>query len=82
MGVGRFEDLTAYRSATSLADDLRKEVERWSSIDQWTIGVQLLRAADSIGANIAEGMGRHGFRDPAKFLRLHRAIRRRAQTPN
>jgi four helix bundle protein len=34
---------------------------------QFSMGDQLLRAADSIGANIAEGFGRFHYLDSAKF---------------
>ena len=70
--MGGFHDLIAYRCAAALADDLRAEVVTWPSIDEWTLGVQLVRAADSVGANIAEGVGRHGFRDQARFLLMAR----------
>jgi four helix bundle protein len=66
--VASFEDLTAYQRAVALADDLRAAVDRWSSMDQWTVGVQLVRAADSVGANIAEAFGRATPRDQQRFL--------------
>ena len=66
--MGKPEDLIAYREAGSLADDLRDELRRWSSVDQWTVGVQLVRAADSVGANIAEALGRGTPRDEQRFL--------------
>ena len=37
-----------------------------------TIGGQLARAADSIGANIAEGTGRGTFKDNKHFARIGR----------
>jgi four helix bundle protein len=66
--VGRHEDLVAYQHAAALADDLRAAVRDWPSIDQWTVGVQLIRAADSVGANIAESVGRSTDRDEQRFL--------------
>jgi four helix bundle protein len=70
--VSSFEDLDAYRHAVELADDLRGAVGKWSSIDQWTLGVQLIRAADSVGANIAEAFGRHSPADQGRFLLIAR----------
>jgi four helix bundle protein len=53
--------LAAYRHAAALADALNKLVTSWPSFDLWTVGQQLVRAGDSVGANIAEGAGRwHG----------------------
>ena len=61
MGSRAFRQLVAYRKACDLAGHARSEVFRWGSFDRWTVGLQLVRAADSIGANIAEGTGRwHG----------------------
>jgi four helix bundle protein len=37
-------------------------------VDQWTVGVQLVRSADSVGANIAEAFGRGTPRDEQRFL--------------
>ena len=56
--VAGFEELLAYRRSVVLADELRIAVATWGSFDMWTVGIQLVRAADSIGANIAEAYGR------------------------
>jgi four helix bundle protein len=61
-----------YRRAVELADDLRLAVAGWDSLDAWSAGIQLLRAADSVGANIAEAYGRHGYRDQRRFLYVAR----------
>ena len=64
----RYRDLAAYRHAEDLADDLYRVVSRWSAFDQWTTGMQLVRAADSIGANIAEAAGRWQPKDKKRLL--------------
>jgi four helix bundle protein len=70
--VSSYEDLTAYQQAVALADDLRARVADWPSLDQWTLGVQLVRSADSVGANIAEGYGRLSDREQQRFLLIAR----------
>src|SRR3954447_16793580 len=45
----------------------------WSSFDRWSVGVQLVRAADSIGANIAEAAGRTSDADQRRLLVIARA---------
>jgi four helix bundle protein len=67
-----FRDLVAYRLATQLATDLRREVKSWDAFDRWSAGIQLMRAADSIGANIAEAVGRFRFGDRLRFLHIAR----------
>lgn len=36
------------------------------------IGKQIVRSADSIGANIAEGLGRGSFQDNRRFIKIAR----------
>jgi len=44
-------------------------VMKWDYFCKDTVGKQLVRAADSIGANIAEGTGRGSFVDNRRFIR-------------
>jgi four helix bundle protein len=66
--ASQFRDLTAYRLAVELADDAHDAVARWPSFARWTVGLQLVRAADSIGANIAEAAGRWHEADKRRLL--------------
>jgi four helix bundle protein len=72
MQGSRFKELEAYKLSVALADELRIAVLGWGSFDVWSTGIQLLRAADSVGANIAEGYGRHGTLDQRRFLYVAR----------
>jgi four helix bundle protein len=47
-------------------------VRRWNALDRSLLGVQLVRAAYSVGANIAEGSGRWHGRDRRQFLYVAR----------
>lgn len=67
-----FEKLDVYRLAECLADRTWDIVNRWTRLARDTIGKQLVRAADSIGANIAEGVGRGAYRDNRRFVRISR----------
>jgi len=73
MARTEFEDLRVYRLAENLADQLWEIVSRWPNLPRDTVGKQLVRAVDSIGANIAEGAGRGTFQDNRRFVRIARA---------
>jgi four helix bundle protein len=64
----QYRDLFAYRAASRLADDLYRDVRRWPSFERGTLGRQLMRSVDSIGANIAEAHGRWQPRDKTHLL--------------
>ena len=44
----------------------------WDAFARDTVGKQLVKAADSIGANIAEGTGRGSYQDNRRFIRIAR----------
>lgn len=67
-----FEKLRVYRLSEKLADELWKTATGWNYFDRDTVGKQLVRAGDSIGANIAEGVGRGKFLDNRRFVRIAR----------
>jgi four helix bundle protein len=70
--MGRYWDLVSYRLAVELAGELHRRVAFWPSFERWSIGLQLVRAAGSIGANIAEGDGRGHPKDETRFLLIAR----------
>lgn len=67
-----FENLRVYKLAEELADEIWKIVTRWNYFERDTVGKQLVRAADSVGANIAEGVGRGHIVDNRRFVRIAR----------
>lgn len=67
-----FENLDIYRLSEQLSDSIWNVVSKWRSLATDTVGKQLIRAADSIGANIAEGSGRGSAPDNRRFLRMAR----------
>jgi four helix bundle protein len=68
----RFRRLVAYRLAVDFADELHRAVAGWSAFDKWAVGLQLVRAADSVGANIAEASGRWTAADRRRLLLIAR----------
>jgi four helix bundle protein len=72
MGRTNFENLRVYKLSEELADEVWKIVLRWNAFAKDTIGKQIVRSADSVGANIAEGTGRHNFQDNQRFVKIAR----------
>lgn len=62
------EELEVYQLAVALADRIWEIVSSWSSFARDTLGKQMVRAADSIAANIAESYGRYHYGDKLNFL--------------
>ena len=72
MGFVRFEDLKVFQMAEKMTDEIWSIVAGWTYFDKDTVGKQLVKAADSIGANIAEGSGRGTPKDNKRFVRIAR----------
>ncbi|WP_439584393.1 four helix bundle protein [Dyadobacter bucti] len=63
----KLEDLQIYQLSMELSDGIWNVVQKWGVFSKDTVGKQLVRAADSIGANIAEGFGRYHFKENLNF---------------
>ena len=72
MGKLVLEEIRVYGMAETLADEIWGIVSLWPAFPKSTIGHQLVRAADSVGANIAEGFGRAYPADHRRFIRTAR----------
>jgi four helix bundle protein len=67
-----FEDLELYQLAEKLANEIWYIVKEWDCFTKNTMGKQIVRAADSVCANIAEGRGRYNFQDNRRFVKIAR----------
>ena len=61
-------DLEVLKTAEIIADSIWQEITTWDSFAKDTIGKQLAKSADSIGANIAEAFGRFHYEDKIRFF--------------
>ncbi len=64
----KFEELRVLQAAETVADGIWRKVVRWDPFNREVVGGQLARAADSIGANIAEAFGRFHYGEKLQFL--------------
>ena len=61
------EKLEVYCLAEKFADEIWNQVIAWEYFGRDTVGKQMVRAADSISANIAEGYGRFYYKESKRF---------------
>lgn len=70
----QLNDISAYKTAFHLSNYVWEIVVKWDGFAKNTVGVQFVRAVDSIPANIAEGFGRYGKKDRIKFYRYSQGL--------
>lgn len=61
------EKLEVYNLADTFSDEIWNIVDGWKIFLKDTIGKQIVRSADSISANIAEGYGRYFYKESKQF---------------
>jgi len=65
-------ELDVYKLAEELSDLIWYAFDEWPQKAQRTIGYQIVKASDSIAANLAEGYGRYTPADRKLFYRYAR----------
>jgi four helix bundle protein len=63
------DKIDAYVASFNLSNKVWHTVLKWENFEQRTVGQQLVRACDSISANIAEGFGRYHKKDKINFYK-------------
>ena len=61
------EKLEVYELAELFSDEIWEIIMSWDNFKKDTIGKQVVRSADSISANIAEGYGRFYYKESKQF---------------
>ncbi|MBK8520509.1 MAG: four helix bundle protein [Ferruginibacter sp.] len=62
------EKLEVYQLSEAFSDTIWDIVMTWDIFRKDTIGKQIVRSADSISANIAEGYGRYYYKESKQFF--------------
>jgi four helix bundle protein len=65
-------ELEIYQLGLKIGDVTYQMISHWGNFEKNTIGYQLIRAVDSIPANISEGYGRYYFKDQRRFCYIAR----------
>jgi len=63
----KLEDFKVYNLSMDLGEEVYSIVIKWSYFDKDTAGKQLVRAVDSIAANLSEGMGSYHYKERKNF---------------
>ncbi len=63
----KLEELQVYSLSMEMAEEIWTIVIGWEYFAKDTIGKQLVRAADSISANLSEGFGRYHYKENINF---------------
>src|SRR3972149_1895564 len=62
-----FSNINACKVTDNLSDQVWEIVSSWEWFGKSTLGIQYVKAVDSIAGNIAEGFGRFHKKDKEKF---------------
>ncbi len=60
-------EINVYTEALDFSNQIWTFCRQFDYFEQQTVGIQLVKSADSISANIAEGFGRYHFKDNLNF---------------
>lgn len=72
VGVSSYQDLTVWQRAMELAEEAYRLARKLPKTEEYRLTSQLVRAAVSVPANIAEGHARASRREFMNFLSISR----------
>ena len=70
--VSKLKDLEVYKLSVETGNIIWDIVQNWNDLQRLTVGEQMIRAVDAVGANIAKAYGRQSNRDDDKFREAKR----------
>ena len=70
--MGNFRELLVWRRSQDLALEVYRYTTSFPKEERYGLTAQMRRAAISVSSNIAEGCGRQGDRELARFLQIAR----------
>ncbi|MBS3772044.1 MAG: four helix bundle protein, partial [Bacteroidales bacterium] len=61
------EELKVYEMSMEMGEKIWNIVIKWDYFSKDTVGKQLVKAADSVSANLSEGFGRYHYKESKNF---------------
>ncbi|HWB52586.1 MAG TPA: four helix bundle protein [Tepidisphaeraceae bacterium] len=80
MALTHYRELIAWQRAMDLVVEVYRITQQFPQTEIYGLSNQLRRAAVSIPSNIAEGQGRGGATDFARYLRISNGSRQEVET--
>lgn len=74
------DNLDVYNMSMAISDEVWEIVQRFNDFNKHSIGLQIVRSADSISANISEGYGRFFYKENRRFCYIARGSLYETQT--
>lgn len=65
--IQSLEEFKTYQRAMEVAEKVYDVAATWNYFEKDTIGKQLVRAVDSVAANLSEGLGRYHYKERRNF---------------
>ncbi|MFN5430826.1 MAG: four helix bundle protein [Cyclobacteriaceae bacterium] len=65
--IQSLEEFKTYQRAMEVAEKVYDVAATWNYFEKDTIGKQLVRAVDSVAANLSEGLGRYHYKERKNF---------------
>ncbi|RJP62138.1 MAG: four helix bundle protein [Ignavibacteriales bacterium] len=63
----KLEEFRVYQLSMSIAEEIWNLVYNWDYFAKDTVGKQLIKAIDSVAANLSEGFGRFFYKEEKQF---------------
>ncbi len=63
----KLEEFRVYQDAMEMGEKVWQTVLTWDKFSKETMGYQLVRAVDSVAANLSEGLGRYHYKETKNF---------------
>ena len=63
----KLDDLQVYQLSMEIGDNIWEIVTRWDYFAKDTVGKQMVKAVDSVAANLSEGVGRFHYKEKKNF---------------